>query len=56
MTVFTDITAAIEEALYIKKTEFRHQKVVQKKDGTVTVTQCKGNYKQHTMYSTRSPC
>jgi hypothetical protein len=56
-TIFTDINAAIEEAIYIKKTEFKHQKIVQKSNGTMIVTQCKGESKERIirkMFTTRS--
>lgn len=54
-TVFTDITAAIEEAKYLHLHQGKHYKVVQKKNGEMRVTQCQGELKKHIlrkMYST----
>lgn len=55
-TVFTNITAAIEEANWLHLSQGKHYKVVQKKHGEMRVTQCQGELKKRIlrkMYSTR---
>ena len=57
MTVFTDISSAIEEARYLHESEGCHYKVVQKREGLMNVVQCQGESRERIlrkMFTTRS--
>lgn len=56
MTVFTDISSAIEEARFLRETERYHYKVVQKRNGIMHVVKCQNESHERIlrkMYTTR---
>ncbi len=59
MTIFTDISAAIEEARFLRQETKHHHVITQKRNGTLTVRQEVGINKESRLrkaYSTRYDC